>query len=71
MNEAERECKATMRPKPCADRVLEDGQRLGDVGAEVRLEARLLLAFLLASEKGVRSAQKMQLGPCIPVGIQL
>ena len=23
------------------------------------------------SEKGVRSAQKMEVGPCIPVGIQL
>ena len=48
------------------------------VGVErVRLALQLLrghvprLAADAASEKGVRLAQKMQVGPCVPVGIQL
>jgi hypothetical protein len=41
------------------------------VGAEHRCDLALVRVDLPESEKGVRLAQKMQVGPCIPVGRQL
>jgi hypothetical protein len=38
---------------------------------EVRLADVVRLAAPRDIEKGVRLAQKMQIGPCIPVGTQL
>jgi hypothetical protein len=57
---------------PLLQPVEREGARVARVEqAGVELVALAVRGTRPATEKGVRSAQKMQVDPCIPVGIQL